>query len=404
MNSANENKVSEGKEAGQKGGFKSSKSLLRAIGGAALLASVFEVLAKAREQDWDTHALQALALGNPEGQEQPSQASVVQAIELLNAIYEQVPSAAAWVDGEAQNLDGKLDEGQDVAVSALLQTMGLDVDLLKASYEGVILAQAAAPAASDAGAANAPVVKSAGAGEALLADLSTAQILGLGLLGVAVASMKSGSNTDTTAPAAPVISTASTSTTNTTPTIAGTAEAGSTVSIYVGTALVGTTVANASGNFSLTLTESLTDAVHTITAKATDAAGNVSVASAAITITVDTTAPAEPLIALGNGVSDDGADATEAIQNSGVITVNAELGSTVTVTFTDEQNNVVTKTLTGTGAANGVSLSLSDLGSGQEQLDDGQITVKAVAVDALGNTSQEATASFTLKSLQDVSD
>lgn len=72
------------------------------------------------------------------------------------------------------------------------------------------------------------------------------------------------------------------------PTLNGAAEAGSTVSIYKDGSLVGTTVANGSGNWSLTLTSSLIDGPHSFTADATDAAANSSVRTAALVVKVDT--------------------------------------------------------------------------------------------------------------------
>jgi hypothetical protein len=76
-------------------------------------------------------------------------------------------------------------------------------------------------------------------------------------------------------------------------TISGTAEANARVELFDGTNSLGTATANASGAFSLDVT--LAAGARLITAKATNAAGNVSVASAALTITVDTTAPTAPI-------------------------------------------------------------------------------------------------------------
>lgn len=80
-------------------------------------------------------------------------------------------------------------------------------------------------------------------------------------------------------------------TANSTPTITGTAEAGATVTLYDtdGSTVLGTTTATG-GNWSITST-SLSEGVHTLTATATDAAGNVSTASSSLTATIDTTAP-----------------------------------------------------------------------------------------------------------------
>jgi VCBS repeat-containing protein len=110
---------------------------------------------------------------------------------------------------------------------------------------------------------------------------------------------------DTTAPNAPVITTVtddvapvtgpltSGATTNDTKlTMAGTAEAGSTVKVYDGGSLLGTATMTG-GNWSYT-TSALSAGVtpHSLTAIATDAAGNVGAASSAFQVIVDTTTPA----------------------------------------------------------------------------------------------------------------
>ncbi|HEX4368238.1 MAG TPA: Ig-like domain-containing protein, partial [Rhodopila sp.] len=77
----------------------------------------------------------------------------------------------------------------------------------------------------------------------------------------------------------------------TTPTFIGTAEASSTVTLYDtdGTTVLGTTTATG-GNWSITSTP-LSSGTHSLTAKATDAAGNVGPASSGLAVTIDTTAP-----------------------------------------------------------------------------------------------------------------
>lgn len=76
-------------------------------------------------------------------------------------------------------------------------------------------------------------------------------------------------------------------------TFSGTAEANSTVEFFDSALSKGTTVA-AGGNYSFTT--SLASGVHSITLTATDAAGNVSAASGALSVTVDTSAPAIPSV------------------------------------------------------------------------------------------------------------
>jgi hypothetical protein len=97
---------------------------------------------------------------------------------------------------------------------------------------------------------------------------------------------------DVTAPAAPVITSPADGSTSAGRTIAvsGTAEAGSTVAVFDGSTSQGTTSADGTGAWSTTLSN-VADGSHTYTAKATDAAGNTSAASAPTTITVNATAP-----------------------------------------------------------------------------------------------------------------
>ena len=77
-----------------------------------------------------------------------------------------------------------------------------------------------------------------------------------------------------------------------TPTITGTAESGAAVRLYDsdGTTQVGSTTADGAGNWSITAS-ALTEGAHTLTAKQTDVAGNVSAASGAYTYRVDTIGP-----------------------------------------------------------------------------------------------------------------
>ncbi|MFO0593676.1 MAG: Ig-like domain-containing protein [Myxococcaceae bacterium] len=93
---------------------------------------------------------------------------------------------------------------------------------------------------------------------------------------------------DTMAPAAPVITSPSANaTTSATPTFAGTAEAGSTVTVSVDGAVVCTAIADASGAFSCAAPAALPNGMHTVTATAKDAAGNVSPPSTGVPFTVD---------------------------------------------------------------------------------------------------------------------
>ena len=109
---------------------------------------------------------------------------------------------------------------------------------------------------------------------------------------------------DTSAPVAPSIASFSTDsgtagdgiTNDNTLTLTGSAEANATVKVYDGATLLGSATANGSGTWSYT-TAALTNGAHSLTATATDVAGNTSAASSALSVTIDTTAPVTPAIA-----------------------------------------------------------------------------------------------------------
>ena len=118
---------------------------------------------------------------------------------------------------------------------------------------------------------------------------------------------------DTTAPAAPVVNPVNDSDTA----VTGTAEAGSTINVKSGTAILGTAVTGDDGKFSVTIPAQAKDTVLSITA--TDASNNESeAASVTVTQAPDTTAPTAPVV---NPVND----------SDKVVTGTAEAGSTINV-------------------------------------------------------------------------
>jgi hypothetical protein len=129
-----------------------------------------------------------------------------------------------------------------------------------------------------------------------------------------------------------------------------------------------------------------------VSAVPTDLAGNVGPAGTT-SFTLDSVAPLAPSLALGTGVAN-GATAAEAIQASGVVTVSGESGASIAVTFTRGANSV-TKTVTGTGAAQAVVLAAGDLTT----LGNGTISVSAVPTDLAGNVGPAGTTSFTLDTI-----
>lgn len=103
---------------------------------------------------------------------------------------------------------------------------------------------------------------------------------------------------DNKPPAIPTVDAIKLPTQNETPTLTGKAEKYADVEVFAGTTSLGTVKADAKGVWSLTVdvVNKLLDGTHSITAKATDAAGNKNdTASKAVMLTVDTTAPVATL-------------------------------------------------------------------------------------------------------------
>ncbi|NUB23276.1 hypothetical protein GBZ26_29690, partial [Azospirillum formosense] len=185
---------------------------------------------------------------------------------------------------------------------------------------------------------------------------------------------------DTTAPNAPAVTTTLSNTT--TPVIAGTAEAGSTVTVTVGGATYTTTATG--GNWSINLaTETPTAGVpslnangpNTVSATATDAAGNTSSAGTQ-SLTIDTTLPNAPAVT------------SAALSNSTTPTLSgtAEAGSTVTVTI-----GGATYTAIATGGNWSINLATATPTQGSLSLNPhGAHTVSAPATDTPGNVSAPA--------------
>ncbi|MBF9197372.1 Ig-like domain-containing protein [Microvirga terrestris] len=125
-------------------------------------------------------------------------------------------------------------------------------------------------------------------------------------------------------------------TSDTTPTFIGTAEAGTTVSLYDGAVAIGSAVATG-GLWSITSTP-LAEGPHSITAVATDPAGNHSLASGALALEITTQAPATEVTGVVFS-SDTGASVTDRITKvaaqtiSGSLSANLAEGERVEVSF-----------------------------------------------------------------------
>ena len=140
-------------------------------------------------------------------------------------------------------------------------------------------------------------------------------------------------------------STADTITADNTPTISGTGTAGDTITLKApdGTVL-GTVVVPAGGNWSITPTTPLPDGAQTLTAIATDPAGNTT--SAPVALTIDTAAPGTPAVAIPEGYY---VNADEALSDSGtdVVTTlpaDAKVGDVVKTVATRPDGTTYTLT------------------------------------------------------------
>ena len=200
---------------------------------------------------------------------------------------------------------------------------------------------------------------------------------------------------DTTAPTAPKIvaftpdtgTVGDKVTTASVLTLSGTAEAGSTVKLFDGEAQIGTAKASAIGAWSVA-TSQLSTGTHNLSAKATDAAGNTSLASSPLSVRVDavpsppvtsppvtdTTAPTAPKIV---AFTPDTGTVGDKVTTASVLTLSgtAEAGSTVKLF--DGEAQIGTAKASAIGAW---SVATSQLSTGTHNL-------SAKATDAAGNTS-----------------
>lgn len=198
--------------------------------------------------------------------------------------------------------------------------------------------------------------------------VGVAGLLALSLTFAACSSGTSSNAGDTTAPDAAVITTAGTTTNNPTPTISGTAEADSTITLYDtdGTTQLGSVTADTNGDWSITAS-TLSDGTHSLTVTVTDAAGNTSVASSPVNFTVDATAPTTTSSATGG-----------------------TYGAPQTVTLSVNETATIYYTTDGTTPTTGSATYSSDISISTDT------TLKFFAVDSLGNEESVVTLVFTI--------
>lgn len=157
-------------------------------------------------------------------------------------------------------------------------------------------------------------------------------------------------------------------TNDTTPTFSGSAEAGSTVELFKGATRLGSATASAGGSYSVSVNSPLASGNHSVTVKATDAAGNASAESAPLAVNIDTVAQktsANPKGGLYNAAKS--------------VSLSSEAGAKIYFT---------------TNATTPDPNDPNDLYSGPISINT-KTTLKSLAVDVAGNTSQVATESYT---------
>ncbi|WP_106419796.1 Ig-like domain-containing protein [Salinicola tamaricis] len=153
-----------------------------------------------------------------------------------------------------------------------------------------------------------------------------------------------------------------------TPALSGSAEPGSSISVFAGGVLLGTTMTDAEGNWSFT-PDALADGSYDFTVTATDAAGNTSQESASFSLNIDATAPTAPTISLA---TDTGADIADGITNDATVTVDG-LEANATWEYSTDGGNTWS-------AGTGTSFEL-----GEGTYANGDVQVRQT--DVAGNTS-----------------
>ena len=167
---------------------------------------------------------------------------------------------------------------------------------------------------------------------------------------------------DTKAPTAPTMATP-TNNGNGTLSLTGSAEANSIVKVYDGTTEIGTATANASGGWTYT-TGVLATGSHSLTAKATDVAGNTGAASSVATVSTDTSptpAPApRPEAPKISSFSNDSGTAGDGVTNDSTVTLTGTAAAGSAIKVYDGATQIGTTTANSSGAWSYTTAALSD--------------------------------------------
>ncbi len=163
-------------------------------------------------------------------------------------------------------------------------------------------------------------------------------------------------------------------------TFTGTAEANSVVQVFNGTTLIGTTMASGTGAYAVTASVLPDGTYPNFRVTASDLAGNQSGAATVTPWTIDTTAPATPLVA--SVTVDTGISTTDQITSDNTLTVTGTAAANSIVNVFDGGVLVGTTTASGTGA---YSVTTSVLADGVHS------ALTVTATDLAGNASGAAT-------------
>lgn len=187
---------------------------------------------------------------------------------------------------------------------------------------------------------------------------------------------------DTVAPAAPSLSVTKNANgyvPGATPIVTGTAEAGSTVKLYIGTDVVGSAVVDNTGVWSIPTTTLKNGSGYALYATATDAAGNISAHSPTVTFNVDATPPTIPT---GTLSMDPGSNV---VSYSGT----GEIGTVIDLVNISNATEVGQTTVGADGKWH----------IGPTVMPNGSYSVSVVSLDAADNaTSSSARMNFTINS------
>ncbi|WP_186439765.1 Ig-like domain-containing protein [Cellulophaga sp. RHA_52] len=200
---------------------------------------------------------------------------------------------------------------------------------------------------------------------------------------------------DTTDPTTPTVD--SQVTNDTTPVLTGTAEPNSTITVVVGGATY-TTTANASGDWTIDTQTATPDSgtfnpnvngTNEVQVTSTDAAGNSTNDATTLELTIDTTDPTAPTVAITEDTNNDGLISQDELVGDidATITLPADAVAGDTVTITDGNGNSQDIVLNATDITNGtINVVIANPGDGNS------INVTANITDVAGNVGPNSTA------------